>query len=91
MGVNEYVTDTIDEVEILRVDPESERQQLERLAAFKEERDHETLQARLEDLRKACKSDENLLMPMRAALKERASIGEVCGVMRDEFGEYSEA
>ena len=43
VGVNEYVTDTIDEVEILRVDPESERQQLERLAAFKEERDHETL------------------------------------------------
>ena len=61
VGVNEYVTDTIDEVEILRVDPESERQQLERLAAFKEERDHETLQACLEDLRKACKSDENLL------------------------------
>ena len=91
VGVNEYVTDTIDEVEILRVDPESERQQLERLATFKEERDHETLQAHLEDLRKACKSDENLLMPMRAALKERASIGEVCGVMRDEFGEYSEA
>ena len=91
VGVNEYVTDTIDEVEILRVDPESERQQLERLAAFKEERDHEALQARLEDLRKACKSDENLLVPMRAALKERASIGEVCGVMRDEFGEYSEA
>ena len=30
-------------------------------------------------------------MPMRAALKLRASIGEVCGVMRDEFGEYSEA
>jgi hypothetical protein len=30
-------------------------------------------------------------VPMRAALKERASLGEVCGVMRDEFGEYSEA
>ena len=36
VGVNEYVTDTIDEVEILRVDPESERQQLERLEAFKD-------------------------------------------------------
>src|SRR5215208_5860153 len=91
VGVNEYVTDTIDEVEILRVDPESERQQLERLEAFKADRDQEAVTARLEELRAACGGGENLLVPMRAALKERASLGEVCGVMRDEFGEYSEA
>ena len=47
VGVNEYVTDTIDEVEILRVDPESERQQLERLEAFKADRDQEAVKARL--------------------------------------------
>src|ERR671921_881127 len=46
---------------------------------------------RVEELRQACAGDANLLEPMRAALKERASIGEVCGVMREEFGEYSEA
>jgi methylmalonyl-CoA mutase, N-terminal domain len=91
VGVNEYVTDTVDEVEILRVDPESERQQLERLEAFKADRDQEAVKGRLEELRAACGGDENLLVPMRAALKERASLGEVCGVMRDEFGEYSEA
>jgi methylmalonyl-CoA mutase, N-terminal domain len=91
VGVNEYVTDTIDEVEILRVDPESERQQLERLEAFKADRDQEAVKARLEELRAACGGGENLLVPMRAALKERASLGEVCGVMRDEYGEYSEA
>ena len=91
VGVNEYVTDTIDEVEILRVDPESERQQLERLEAFKADRDQAAVDAALEDLRGACTGGENLLVPMRAALKLRASIGEVCGVMRDEFGEYSEA
>ncbi len=91
VGVNEYVTDTVDEVEILRVDPESERQQLDRLKAFKEDRDQAAVDARLEELRAACGGGENLLVPMRAALKARASIGEVCGVMRDEFGEYSEA
>ena len=91
VGVNEYVTEQIDEVEILRVDPESERQQVERLAAFKEDRDRAAVDARLEELRQACGGDVNLLEPMRAALKERASIGEVCGVMREEFGEYSEA
>jgi methylmalonyl-CoA mutase N-terminal domain/subunit len=91
VGVNEYVTDSIDEVEILRVDPDSERQQLERLEAFKADRDQEAVKARLDELRSACGASDNLLHPMRAALKERATLGEVCGVMRDEFGEYSEA
>jgi methylmalonyl-CoA mutase N-terminal domain/subunit len=91
VGVNKYVTDSIDEVEILRVDPESERQQVERLKTFKAERDRQAVEARLEELRSACASRQNLLVPMRAALKERATLGEVCGVMREEFGEYSEA
>src|SRR5215203_1577658 len=76
VGVNEYVTEQVDEVEILRVDPESERQQLDRLAKFKEERDQGAVDARLEELRQACAGDANLLEPMRAALKDRASIGE---------------
>jgi methylmalonyl-CoA mutase, N-terminal domain len=91
VGVNEYVTDQVDEVEILRVDPESEREQVERLKAFKKDRDKDAVARRLDDLRSACRRDDNLLEPMRAALKECASLGEVCGVMRDEFGEYSEA
>jgi methylmalonyl-CoA mutase, N-terminal domain len=91
VGVNEYVTDEIDEVDILRVDPESERQQVERLRAFKEDRDGEAVARRLEELREVARGEENLLEPMRAALKERATLGEVCGVLREEFGEYSEA
>jgi methylmalonyl-CoA mutase N-terminal domain/subunit len=91
VGVNEYVTEAMDEVETLRVDPESERQQVERLRAFKSERDGEAVQARLEELRAACSGRDNLLVPMRAALAAHATLGEVCGVMRDEFGEYSEA
>src|SRR5215216_634883 len=91
VGVNEYVTDQICDVQMLGVVPESERQQVERLTAFKEERDEAAVDARLEELREACRGDGNLLEPMRAALKERASLGEVCGVMREEFGEYSEA
>jgi methylmalonyl-CoA mutase N-terminal domain/subunit len=73
------------------VDPESERQQVERLKAFKEDRDQEAVEAKLDELRAACAGTENLLVPMRAALAVRATLGEVCGVMRDEFGEYSEA
>jgi methylmalonyl-CoA mutase, N-terminal domain len=91
VGVNEYVTESIDEVETLRVDPESEREQVERLRTFKEDRDQEAVKAKLDQLRPACSGKENLLLPMRAALAERATLGEVCGVMRQEFGEYSEA
>ena len=91
VGVNEYVTDEVDDVEILRVDPESEREQVERLAKFKADRDQDAVDARLEELREVARGDGNLLHPIRAALKDHATVGEVCGVMRDEFGEYSEA
>ncbi|MFL5826854.1 MAG: methylmalonyl-CoA mutase [Thermoleophilaceae bacterium] len=91
VGVNEYVTDQVDDVEILRVDPESERQQVERLKEFKANRDQAAVDKRLEELREVAKGDGNLLPPIRAALKDRASLGEVSGVMREEFGEYSEA
>ena len=86
-----YVAWVGGDVEILKVDPESEREQVERLKAFKEDRDQEQVHSRLEELREVAKGEGNLLQPIRAALKDRATIGEVCGVMREEFGEYQEA
>jgi methylmalonyl-CoA mutase N-terminal domain/subunit len=91
VGVNKYVTETQDEVDILRVDPKSEDEQVARLKAFKENRDHDELKKKLEELRETARGDGNLLVSIRAALKANATIGEVCGVMRDEFGEYQEA
>jgi methylmalonyl-CoA mutase, N-terminal domain len=88
VGVNKYVTDTIDDVDILKVDPESERRQLERLARFKEARDADAVAARLDALRDVARADGNLLFPIKDALRDGASIGEVCGAMRDVFGEY---
>ena len=73
------------------MDPESERDQVDRLKKFKSERDGDVVQKRLEELRDVAKGEGNLLEPIRMALKDRASLGEVCGVMREEFGEYSEA
>jgi len=85
------VTDDGDEVETLRVDPKSEDEQVARLKRFKSDRDQAAVDAALAELRATAEGDGNLLYPIRAALKARASIGEVCGVMRDEFGEYREA
>ncbi len=88
VGVNKYVTDQVDEVDILKVDPESEKRQLKRLKKWKANRDQADVDARLADLRKAAEGDENLLPPIKEALRAGASIGEVCGAMRDVFGEY---
>jgi methylmalonyl-CoA mutase N-terminal domain/subunit len=88
VGVNKYVTEATDDVEVLKVDPESESRQLERLAAFKSNRDQELVAERLENLREAASKDGNLLYPIKDALRDGASIGEVCGAMRDVFGEY---
>ncbi len=88
VGVNKYETEVVDDVEILKVDPESERRQLERLKKFKADRDQKQVDARLADLRKVAEGDGNLLPPIKEALRAGASIGEVCGAMREVFGEY---
>jgi methylmalonyl-CoA mutase N-terminal domain/subunit len=88
VGVNKYETDVVDDVEILKVDPESERRQLERLKKFKADRNQDEVEARLADLRKVAEGDGNLLPPIKEALRAGASIGEACGAMREVFGEY---
>jgi methylmalonyl-CoA mutase, N-terminal domain len=88
VGVNKYETDVVDDVEILKVDPESERRQLERLKKFKADRDQKEVDARLADLREVAEGEGNLLPPIKEALRAGASIGEACGAMREVFGEY---
>jgi len=88
VGVNKYEEEDVEVEDILRVDPESEREQVERLKVFKEGRDQEAAQKRLSELQDAARGDENLLPPIRAALKDHCSVGEVCGAMREVFGEY---
>jgi methylmalonyl-CoA mutase N-terminal domain/subunit len=89
VGVNEYVEDDIEVPDLLRVDPESEREQVERLRAFKADRDQALVDRRLEELREVARGTGNLLPPIKAALRDRASLGEVCGAMQDVFGRYA--
>ena len=89
VGVNEYIEEQIEVPGLLRVDPESEREQLDRLAAFKADRDQALVDTRLEELREVGRGEANLLPAIRIALKDRCSMGEVCGAMKDVFGGYS--
>jgi methylmalonyl-CoA mutase N-terminal domain/subunit len=91
VGVNKFVEESVEVQDILRVDPESERAQLERLKAFKAQRDQSLVQRRLEEIREGARGSENLLPALRQALRDRCSLGEVCGAMRDVFGEYKPA
>jgi methylmalonyl-CoA mutase, N-terminal domain len=89
VGVNRFVDEDEPEVpDILRVDPESEREQVERLKSFKSARDAELVEKRLKELRAAADTTNNLLPTLRQALKDRCTLGEVCGAMKDVFGEY---
>jgi methylmalonyl-CoA mutase N-terminal domain/subunit len=88
VGVNRYVDEELEVEDILRVDPAVERGQVERLKAFKANRDQELAARRLEQLRDAARGTANLLPVIRQALQDSCSMGEVCGAMRDVFGEY---
>jgi methylmalonyl-CoA mutase, N-terminal domain len=90
VGVNRFVDDKEVEVpDLLRVDPESEREQVDRLKAFKADRDRELVERRLEELREVARGTGNLLPAIKDALRDRCSMGEVCGAMQDVFGAYT--
>jgi methylmalonyl-CoA mutase N-terminal domain/subunit len=91
VGVNKFVEESVEVPDILRVDPESERAQVERLRGFKADRDQSLVERRLAEVRERARGSENLLPVLRQALRDRCSLGEVCGAMRDVFGEYKPA
>jgi methylmalonyl-CoA mutase N-terminal domain/subunit len=89
VGVNKYEEDEIEVPDLLRVDPESEHQQVARLKEFKANRDQAKVDQRLEELRGAARGTDNVLPFIKDALRDRASLGEVCGAMQDVFGKYT--
>ncbi len=89
VGVNKFEEEELEVPDLLRVDPESEREQVKRLKEFKANRDHELVARRLQELREGAHGSANLLPAIRQALKDRCSLGEVCGAMQDVFGKYA--
>lgn len=91
IGVNKFVSDEKGyDVEIHRADPDVGKRQTERLQELKRERDNKKVKAALEEIRRFAGSSENLMPPILAAVHEYATLGEICGVLRDEWGEYRE-
>ncbi len=91
VGVNRFQLEEEIPVSLQRVPPEIEQRQVERTQAVRSGRDGSAVDAAMADIRKAADEDQNLLVPMRAALKARATLGEICDVLRDAWGMYTPA
>jgi methylmalonyl-CoA mutase N-terminal domain/subunit len=87
VGVNRYAAESEQEVELQSIDPAAERRQLERTARVRAERDTDAAAAALARVGDAARGTENMLHPMREALRARCTVGEICGVLREEWGE----
>jgi methylmalonyl-CoA mutase N-terminal domain/subunit len=90
VGINDYVADEPLTIPLLEMDREGERRQRERLARVRRERDNELVTQRLEALREAAQGTENLMPHILDAVRAYATLGEICGVFREVFGEYRE-
>ncbi|GIK51402.1 MAG: methylmalonyl-CoA mutase [Planctomycetota bacterium] len=91
VGVNKFQTQEQRPAELLKIDPASTRRQLERLSAFKARRNHAKAKAALHDVAQAAKTDANMVPSILGALRQEATLGEVCDAMRNVFGEYRES
>ena len=88
IGVNRFVDDKVEPAEVFPIDPILQQSQVERTQRVRAERDQAAVDAALADVAAAARGTQNLLVPMRAALKAMATLGEVSDMLRDAFGVY---
>jgi methylmalonyl-CoA mutase N-terminal domain/subunit len=88
VGVNAFTEDGAERVELLHVDPEIERRQRERTAAFRAQRDAVAAAQALAQVERVARTDENLLPALRDALRAGCTVGEICGVLRELWGTH---
>jgi methylmalonyl-CoA mutase N-terminal domain/subunit len=91
VGVNDFVHDDEEPTPILRIDPALEQKQVDRLAATKAKRDSAEVERTLAKLKRAATTEENLMPPIIAAARARASEGEMIAAMQEVFGTYTES
>ena len=89
VGVNEFLTEEKAPIKILRIDPEIDKKLVERLKQIKRQRNQAKVKEALNKLHKAAEHEDTNLMPfILQAVKEYATLGEICDTLREVFGEY---
>lgn len=90
VGVNQFSTDEPLDIPILRLDPKGRERQIARLARLRRNRNRSRYLAAMDRLRKAAEGTENTMPAILDAVKARATLGEIAGLLREIFGEYRE-
>ncbi|WP_035268252.1 acyl-CoA mutase large subunit family protein [Desulfitibacter alkalitolerans] len=90
IGVNKYVIDEKPPTDLQKLDPEIAQRQLQKLQGVKSNRDSQKVSACLERLKEAASTTDNLIPYILEAVKNYATLGEMCGVLRDVYGEYEQ-
>ena len=88
VGVNRFVEEQSVSAEVFPIDPDLQDQQIRRIRRLRADRDQPAVDAALADVGAAARGTGNLLIPMKEALRRRATLGEVSDVLRDAFGVY---
>jgi methylmalonyl-CoA mutase N-terminal domain/subunit len=88
VGVNKFTVADGDPYQTPRVDASIEQNQARRLAALRERRDQGDFERRIDELKKAAAGSQNVLYPLKEALRAKATVGEVCDALRDVWGVY---
>jgi methylmalonyl-CoA mutase N-terminal domain/subunit len=88
VGVNAYSEDDGEKVELLQVDPAIEHRQRERTSRVRASRDAATARSALDEVGRTAATEDNLLPPMREALRAGCTVGEICGVLRELWGTH---
>ena len=88
VGVNRFVEDEVEPSDVFPIDPALQASQVDSIQRVRAERDQGAVDAALADVAAAARGTDNLLPPMREALRRMATLGEVSDVLRGEFGEY---
>ncbi|MDA2924723.1 methylmalonyl-CoA mutase family protein [Acidobacteria bacterium AH-259-L09] len=90
VGVNQFVVDNEPPIEVLQIGPEVQEHQVKRLKRLRSRRNNQALQKALSELEEAARSDKNLMPFLIEAVKEYATLGEMCDALKEVFGIYQE-
>ncbi|HKH12114.1 MAG TPA: methylmalonyl-CoA mutase family protein [Rubrobacter sp.] len=90
VNVTIYEPQEEQDVETHRIDPEISQRQLDRLEELKKKRDNDLVERRLEELKEACRGDDNTMYPIIEAVRAYATVGEISAAMQEVFGSYRE-
>ena len=90
VGVNEYVADEPNDILLLRDVGKGQQRHVDRLNQVRRERDNREVTRRLRELGTASRSNTNLMNTILDAVRAYATLGEICSVLREVFGEYTE-